>query len=179
MTSKAFALLAVVALVALAVPAGGVGAGSRAAVSVRDDLERAILADVNAIRLRHGLRPLRPTRPLAAAARRHSLEMARRGFFGHESVGGIPFWRRIARLYGARGYSRWSVGETLLWRSPDLDSSSQAIRLWLSSPTHRRILLDPAWVEVGLAAVHTEAAPGVFSGLPVTIVTADFGLRVR
>ncbi len=178
MTSRARVLLAAVILALPAVPAVGVGAGSRSGVRVRADLERAIVAHVNAVRLRHGARPLRPASSLAAAARSHSLDMAREGFFAHQSPGGSPFWRRIERLYRSQGYRRWSVGENIVWRSPDL-SPAQAVRLWLESRPHRRVLLDPRWSEVGLAAVHAPAAPGVFSGLPVTIVTADFGVRVR
>ena len=51
--------------------------------------------------------------------------------------------------------------------------------MWLESPGHRRVLLTPAWREIGLSAVHTASAPRVYDGLEVTIVTADFGVRVR
>jgi hypothetical protein len=38
-------------------------------------------------------------------------------------------------------------------------------------------LLDPNWREIGVSAVHASSAPGVYNGLPVTIVTTDFGVR--
>ena len=37
--------------------------------------------------------------------------------------------------------------------------------------------LTPAWREVGLGGVHMVDAPGVYAGLDVTILTADFGVR--
>jgi len=178
-STRAAALLLALVLSVLAAPAAaGVGAERRGALEARQALDRGILVEINAERAERGLRPLRPSPALAAAARTHSLLMARRGFFAHERPAGGPFWRRIERFYASDGYRSWAVGENLVWRSPDLDPS-QAVRLWLASPPHRRVLLDPKWEEIGLAAVHAASAPGAFSGLPVTIVTADFGLRVR
>jgi uncharacterized protein YkwD len=100
--------------------------------------------------------------------------MAQRGFFAHESSDGTPFWRRVERYYSETRY--WSVGENLLWSSPDVDPA-RALRMWMNSPGHRKILLTARWREVGLSAVHVDAGPGVFNGMPVTVVTADFGVR--
>ena len=47
----------------------------------------------------------------------------------------------------------------------------------MKSPEHRANLLSAKWREIGLSAVHVQAAPGTFDGLDVTIVTADFGVR--
>ena len=68
------------------------------------------------------------------------------------------------------------MGENLVWASPDL-SADQAIQMWLNSPPHRKNLLTPEWREVGLGAVRALDAPGVYEGLDVTILTADFGVR--
>jgi hypothetical protein len=38
-------------------------------------------------------------------------------------------------------------------------------------------MLDPQWREIGVSAVHSLRAPGVYHGLAVTIVTTDFGVR--
>jgi uncharacterized protein YkwD len=48
---------------------------------------------------------------------------------------------------------------------------------WMSSPEHRRNLLDPAWRQIGLATLTVPSAPGVYAGRDVTVVTADFGVR--
>ncbi len=104
--------------------------------------------------------------------------MALRGFFAHDTPHGLPFWKRVERFYASSGYRSWAVGENLAWGSPDL-GAAEAVRLWLGSPPHRRVMLDPRWREVAVAAVHAPSAPKAFSGRPVTIVTAEFGLRLR
>ena len=99
-------------------------------------LELDIVARINAQRGARGLRPLRVSRGLTAAASHHTRQMGQLGFFEHESVNGAPFWRRIERFYPAgRGY--WSVGENIFWESPDTSAAS-AVREWMTSPPHRR-----------------------------------------
>jgi uncharacterized protein YkwD len=139
-------------------------------------LESAVLADVNRVRAQHGLGPLRLSTRLAAAAAQHSREMARRGYFSHESADGSAFWKRVERFYGSAHYRFWSVGENLLWSSPDVDAAG-AIDMWMKSPPHRANLLNGRWREIGISAVHVTSAPGAYRGLDVTIVTADFGVR--
>jgi uncharacterized protein YkwD len=102
--------------------------------------------------------------------------MVQKGYFSHDSANGNSFWKRIASFYGYRGYRNWSVGENLLWSSPDLTPAG-GLRMWMTSPEHRANLLDRGWREVGLSAVHVDRAPGVFGGDQVTVVTADFGFR--
>jgi uncharacterized protein YkwD len=180
MFSRSRARVAVVVLsacaafaVAQAAPAAPAATGgSVARVSA---LEAGVLADMNALRRSHGLVPLRVSPALAAAAQQHSRAMAAGGFFAHESADGSAFWKRVQRFYKqSRGY--WSVGENLLWSSPDVDADG-AIQMWLDSPPHRKNLLTARWREVGISAIHVTAAPGVFGGREVTILTADFGVR--
>jgi uncharacterized protein YkwD len=139
-------------------------------------LERGVLMEVNALRRQHGLVPLRRSPGLAAAARRHSTEMASRGYFGHRSADGSSFARRIARFYPSTGYRSWWVGENLLYSTSPLDAA-RALDMWLNSPDHRRIILAARWREFGLGAVEAASAPGVYGGQAVTIVTTDFGVR--
>jgi uncharacterized protein YkwD len=139
-------------------------------------LEAGVLGDINAFRAHYGLRPLRFSASLEAAARQHSTEMALRGYFAHSSADGSSFDRRIGRYY-RMGHSRyWSVGENLLWSSPSVDAAA-ALQMWENSPPHLENLLTPRWREVGISAVHVAAAPGTYGGRAVTIVTADFGVR--
>jgi uncharacterized protein YkwD len=138
-------------------------------------LELDIVARINAQRTTRGLRPLRVSRGLTAAASYHTQQMGESGFFEHESPNGAAFWRRIERFYPAgRGY--WSVGENLFWESPDTSASS-AVREWMKSPPHRQNVLAREWRDIGISAEHFAAAPGVFGGRSVTVVTADFGVR--
>jgi|SRR5262245_2923365 len=146
--------------------------GARSALRV---LELDIVARINDQRTERGLRPLRLSRGLTAAASYHSRQMGSLGFFEHESPNGAPFWRRIQRFYPVhRGY--WSVGENLFWESPETTARS-AVHEWMDSPPHRQNILTREWREIGIGAVHVEAARGAFGGRTVTIVTADFGVR--
>jgi uncharacterized protein YkwD len=167
---------AVAVAVALAAPAGAHVDRSNRTVRPYAALASQMLGDVNQLRRSHGLRPLRLSTKLSAAATQHSQEMARVGYFSHDSANGGVFWRRLARFYPSKGRRYWSVGENLLWSSPDVGAAG-ALKMWMASPEHRANLLKGEWREIGLSAVHTGAAPGVFKGMPVTIVTADFGVR--
>jgi len=147
--------------------------GTRSATAV---LEQGLIARINQIRRGHGLRPLRSNSRLAAAADYHSRDMARKGYFEHDSANGTAFWRRIERFYSSRGFRSWTVGENLLWAT-DTYGAPFAVREWMNSPPHRENILSRDWREVGIGAVSVPAAPGAFHGRAVTIVTADFGSR--
>jgi uncharacterized protein YkwD len=152
------------------------GTADQRPANVASALEKDVLANVNLLRRQHGLPALRMSVKLTAAARSHSTEMAQRGYFSHDSANGSSFDKRISRYYSLSGKRYWSVGENLLWSSPDV-SASAALDMWLNSPEHKKILLTARWREIGLAAVHVQAAPGSYGGREVTIVTADFGVR--
>jgi uncharacterized protein YkwD len=170
-------VLAVVVVFAIVAGAGTAHArldGGRS-LTARNALEADVLVQINGLRRSRGLPPLRLSAALSRAADAHSAAMATRGFFAHESADGTSFWQRVARFYPRRNGS-WAVGENLLWSSPDIDAAS-ALRMWLNSPPHRKILLTARWREVGLSAVHAASAPGVYRGREVTVLTADFGVR--
>src|ERR1700675_317987 len=177
MARRALLCLALtVSAVALGAGAGPAGANGQRPTRVMGALEQDVLANVNLLRRQHGLAALRLSSKLAAAARAHSSEMAKRGYFSHDSASGASFDKRISRFYTLGGKRYWSVGENLLWSSPDV-SASAALDMWLNSPEHKKILLTARWREIGLAAVHVHSAPGSYGGREVTIVTADFGVR--
>lgn len=165
-----------VAACVLAAPAAARDSTPARTTTAAAVLERGVLGEINTLRARHGLAPLRLNAGLTTAARGHSEAMAQKGFFSHESANGAPFWQRVRRHYGPHGRGAWAVGENLLWSSPTLNAG-EAVRWWLGSPAHRKNLLRPKWREIGLAAVHVPSAPGVYDGLEVTILTADFGAR--
>ena len=167
--------VAVLAFVTAGVLAATALATSRSERSLRT-LNHQVLAAVNGFRVAHGLVPLRDSKRLDSAARQHSLEMGRLGYFAHNSANGTAFWRRIQHYYGSRNYGQWSVGENLLWSSPTV-GAAQAMKMWIASPEHLRNLLSPQWRQIGVSAVHVAAAPGVYHGRGVTIITTDFGVR--
>jgi uncharacterized protein YkwD len=160
----------------LAVGASPAAAAQQGRTVRLQSLTAAVVGQINVVRRSHGLAPLRVSSQLAAAASQHSSEMARQGYFSHESAGGGAFWVRVRRYYPRGGFRLWSVGENLVWASPDLGAAG-ALRMWMASPEHRANLLSPRWREVGVSAVHASSAPGVYGGGSVTVVTADFGLR--
>jgi uncharacterized protein YkwD len=139
-------------------------------------VETGLLAKINALRVGRGLARLRLHERLGVAALEHSRQMARRGFFSHRSADGSTFRQRVRRHYGSGGYRYWSAGENLIWSSGPL-APSAVVESWLQSPGHREVLLDASWRELGIGAVQVDAAPGVYGGMDVTIVTADFGVR--
>jgi uncharacterized protein YkwD len=139
-------------------------------------LQERVLAVINDARRTRGLHELRLSPGLSLAALGHARSMAHHGFFSHSGFDGSPFWARIKTKYGPLPGAYWSVGENLVWASPDL-TADQAIQIWLNSPPHRKNLLTPAWREIGLGAVRALGAPGIYRGLDVTILTADFGVR--
>ena len=139
-------------------------------------LAAALVTTINDVRREHGLKPLATAAKLSKAATQHTREMGVDGYFEHESFDSTPFWKRIARWYPSKNWSLWSVGENLVYSSPSL-TASDAVEMWMDSPEHRANVLSRSWREIGISAIHFSSAPGEYDGQPVTIVTADFGLR--
>jgi uncharacterized protein YkwD len=174
-TRAALATAAAILVVGASV---GAASSARNLVTTLPTLDRQVIAGINAARGHRGLAQLRLSPKLQAAAQFHSRQMATHGFFSHDSANGASPWARLARYYTSSGYSRWQVGETLLWSEPDVDAAG-VVEDWLTSPEHRAILLTGAFREIGVSAVHATAASGDFHGDEVTLVTADFGVRAR
>lgn len=122
--------------------------------SVQDTLqaEGRLLALINETRRRAKLPLLRASALLQRAARQHSTDMLRRGFFGHLS----PRWgglRQRLRRQGLRD----------VYASENLSISTSAPRAHdslLDSPSHRAVLMDPALTAMGIGVVR-EAGSGL------------------
>ena len=100
------------------------------------ELRRALRCVVNAERARHGLGPLRASRRLGAAARRHAADMVSRRYFAHER----PGWTLPGRLR-AVGWAGASAAETIAWGCGGLGVPRAVLDGWLASPSHRAIVL--------------------------------------
>jgi uncharacterized protein YkwD len=126
--------------------------------------EQQVLTLLNQIRLQHRLAGLTASPPLRAAARAHSLDMLRNGYFDHNSP---------TETYGAR-ISHYLAspltGETIA-RGFGLSGSPAAlVSQWMHSPAHRAVILAPGLRRVGLGI-----AIGTFNGTRnVVMATADF-----
>jgi uncharacterized protein YkwD len=145
--------LAVLAAV-LAFPAAGGAAGRTAS-------ENSLLKEINRVRAAHGLRALRYDARLARAARAHTRDMARGGYFAHGD-----FAPRMVRFH-IRGPF---VGENLAWGTGPYGTARGVVEAWLRSPPHRRNLLRPGFRRIGLGEL-TASFEGVGGA---NVVTADF-----
>src|SRR5690349_4329186 len=109
--SRTLAALAAI-LIAVVAPAQG-SARPRSSSLPETQLQAALLGQINAFRAAHGLRSLRISPALTHAATGHSAQMARLGYFSHDSANGQSFSSRIAQFYSLSGYHSWTVGENL------------------------------------------------------------------
>ena len=173
------AVVASLALVALAGPSP-----ARAlTVSDRDALEEGVVSRINSVRRNHGLRSLSVVSRLDEAADRHSTSMASASYFRHElytptrATTWTSFGTWIRWYWPGPGYSSWSAGENLAWGAPAI-SASQTVSRWMASPGHRANILNPAWRNIGVGAVHVADPRGSYASWDdVTIFAADFGTR--
>jgi uncharacterized protein YkwD len=134
------------------------------AVSFSRSSERGIISAMNHVRVTHGLAPLHLSAKLRAAARGHSADMMRRGYFGHGSM---------ARRMNGYDVHAPVVGENLAWGTGPYGTPKVIVHEWLVSPEHRANLLRPGFRSVGVGA-----AVGTFVGRSgATVVTADFAGR--
>lgn len=116
--------------------------------------ELAVVRVMNTFRTTNGVPPLRVGPVLTRAARSHSADMVRRGYFDHG-----PFVQRLRR-FGVRAPY---VGENLASGTKPL-SAGAIVRMWIESPPHRQNLLDGGFRRIGV---------GVAGG-STRFVTADF-----
>lgn len=162
----------------LALVATAYAAASPASVQRATGLERALVGAVNDARAARGLRPLKVSPGLRAAALSHSRAMVAAGTFAHESPDGTHFADRIRKLYPPRPNAAWAVGENL-YSSSNEPTAEDAVKAWLASPPHRGIVLSPVYRDFGLGIVRATAAGGDFGGQPAWVITADFGTRTN
>lgn len=134
--------------------------------------EPALVADLhaaaNAARRDAALAPLAWDVGLAAAARGHAAELARRGVLDH--AGERPETRTLAdRLVGV-GVPYTAIGENLAFETGSADPVAVVVDGWLASPPHRANLLNDAFDRVGYGSAR--AADGgrylvqVFAAVP-------------
>jgi uncharacterized protein YkwD len=136
---------------------------------------RATLCLLNKARARHHVRRLRLHRRLGRAARGHSADMARRGYFSHNSRSGASFLDRIRRAGYLRRARRWSVGENIAWGTGRLATPRAIVRAWMNSPGHRANILNGRFREIGVGI--TYSAPVRVAGRSAATYTTDFGMR--
>jgi uncharacterized protein YkwD len=130
----------------------------------------AILCLVNAERRKQGLKALKPSRVLAAAATGHSKDMLKRRFFEHAGPRGPSFPARLKRIR----YRGSSAAENIAYGSNF--NAKLVVRAWMNSPPHKANILGPKLHFLGVGiAVGVPVTPGK----PGSTYTEDFGSTVK
>ena len=142
------------------------------------ELERLVHELVNLKRTQAGFPALASDDALSAVARGHSMDMARRGYFEHETPEGLtPSDRAAEAGYGCRKdydtyytegvaeniYSGWLYGSTTYsgpvgvkdYLTPHAIAEGAA-NGWMDSPGHRENILGPRYDRVGTGVAVSE-----------------------
>jgi uncharacterized protein YkwD len=114
-----------------------------AAITAPSGMAGDALTVLNAERARLGLRPVAFNSQLTLAAATYAQYMAQANFFAHDGPDGSSPSSRVYRA----GYAGQWRGETL---AAGQSSGASVIDVWLRSPPHRAIVLDPNIQEVGI-----------------------------
>lgn len=72
--------------------------------------------------------------------------MAKRGYFSHDTLGGMPWWRRVQRIAGRKGWR--TIGENI---ARGQDAPSEVVIAWMRSPEHKANILAAKYTHHGLA----------------------------
>ena len=109
---------------------------------------------VNAQRIKSGVAPLHPDALLEQSAQTYAQDMLSRGFFSHVSPTGQTLNDRILQsgyydpiILHCNCVTRFLVGENLAQGQRTAD---EVVQDWMQSPTHRSVLLDPAFTDTGV-----------------------------
>lgn len=117
------------------------GGGNGAAL---DAEESAFLTQINAYRAANGRAALTANAQLNAAADGHSVDMATRNYFEHDTPEGITYEQRIV----SAGYTNATAhGENIL---AGHETASAALLAWQNSPPHNKNMLSPDFAEIGI-----------------------------
>jgi uncharacterized protein YkwD len=112
-------------------------------------VEEAIACLVNVERAAVSLAPVVRSDALEVAAQRHAYDMVTRRYFAHVSPTGGTVDKR-ARRAGYLSAPCWVLGEDLGWAPPSVASAQAVVSAWMESPTHRAVILDPEFGEMGI-----------------------------
>jgi uncharacterized protein YkwD len=106
-------------------------------------VQQQVLALVNENRRRGGCDDLSLDRRLILAAYGHAADMARQGYFAHESLDGDGAGDRVSEA----GYRWRRYGENIA-RGPE--SAYEVVDGWMHSPEHRENILDCQLEQMGI-----------------------------
>lgn len=112
-----------------------------------EDAERTtdqVLQLVNLERAARDLPPVVKNATLEKIADDYACRMIEESFFGHTdpTTGHGPGDRAVVGRYHF-----YAIGENL---AAGIDTPADVMKEWMDSPSHRTIILDPKWTEVGI-----------------------------
>ena len=142
------------------------GTTGPAAAPTGETLQEAaasVVREINRERVSRQLVRLGADPRLALAAQRHTRDMVRRGFFSHVTPDGRGMTARVRATGYLRNEATWALGETLAWGAGPCSTPGAVVAAWMDRPSHRRVMLDRRYLEVGV---------GVELGVPFAPVPA-------
>lgn len=101
---------------------------------------------VNCARAQSGLAPLFANAFLEVAALGHAQDMVNNSFFSHTGSNGFDVGQRVTAV----GYIWTTVGENI---AQGQTTDFQVFNDWMASPGHQANILNPAFVDIGVARV--------------------------
>lgn len=130
---------------------------TRATSGLRDaDRVRAeMLEEVNALRRKAGVKPLKLNPDLEQAAQAHARDMLARGYFAHKSPSGTTVRERARKA----GYGWRSIGENIAEGQTSVD---EVVTTWMGSPGHRQNILSPSFRDLGIGLVTGQTRSGEY-----------------
>lgn len=171
-------LAAVVIAAVLPATAAAACASSDTSLSSLDaaTAKGALLCAVNDRRAAQRLAAYGADRALTQAAQGHDDAMVSHDFFDHASPGGATLIDRVRATGWIPSAGSYALGEAIAWAGAPLDTATQMVAQWMTSPPHRAILLDDHYRKAGLGV-----ARGVPVGpdMPGTTIVLDVGVRTR
>lgn len=117
--------------------------------------ETQMLKMVNRERATRGLKPLKMNAKLQAAARKHSLDMFKRGFFGHINPDKLTPFDRMQKA----GILYTKAGENLA-KAPSVSIAHDGL---MHSPGHRANILDPGFRQIGIGVYSSSIYGEIYS----------------
>ena len=117
--------------------------------AVAADRSDEVVRRVNALRERHDLPALRVSAALTRAGDRYARTLVQQRHWSHTAPDGSGIAQRAFDA-GWTTDGPWVLGENLGYGGGDAATPAGVIRLFLDSPSHRRVLLDPRFREIGV-----------------------------
>jgi uncharacterized protein YkwD len=138
------------------------------------DAAKALVCDINVVRGRYDLAPLRWSNTVARPAQSFAEELAGRHSISHLSADGATPKDRIFATGYFDGFPAWLVLENVDWGSYAYATPLATVVGWMESTEHRANLLDPQAQEIGVGVTQGELAGRPSSG---TFYVADLAAR--